>query len=218
MRNYQHDPNRIKCFFVDPTDDYEVEVYRSSKYNSGMVCPQASYKDGGHSAWLSVGVRKIEKPVGGYLSRENAEAQYGLAAFPTKCKCGYEFTDADEYGHRSAQIYQRRDDPIVGYTLQKAPDGAMWYATWYEDHPSMCGEDGHALMVKAPGGRDWHVDGKCSNCTLPQDNVHKCWCRHGDPLTGNVTVDKNGNTCSAGAGSLALPNWHGFLTEGYLHT
>ena len=45
---------------------------------------------------------------------------------------------------------------------------------------------------------------------------HKCWVRHGDPRTGIVTVDKNGVTCGAGAGSIATRGWHGFLREGML--
>lgn len=62
--------------------------------------------------------------------------------------------------------------------------------------------------------QDWEVDGRASNCTKKDDNVHKCWCRHGD--APNVTVDKNGNTCAAGAGSILVDGWHGFLRNGYL--
>lgn len=45
---------------------------------------------------------------------------------------------------------------------------------------------------------------------------HKCWVRHGTPPGEVVHVDKNGITCGAGAGSIAIPNWHGFLHNGEL--
>ena len=32
----------------------------------------------------------------------------------------------------------------------------------------------------------------------------------------NITVDKNGNTCSAGGGSIMGRTYHGFLRNGYL--
>lgn len=60
------------------------------------------------------------------------------------------------------------------------------------------------------------IDGRASNCTMPDDNVHKCWVRHGRPEDGTLHVDKNGNTCAAGAGSIATPNFHGFLHNGDL--
>lgn len=222
MNVWERDPNRVKCFFMDPSGEVEIETYRSTTWSSGIKCSMSQH-GGGHWAYLPFGIGKEVDDKGhqesaGYLTREKAEGKYGLDKFPTECQCGYKFTNADEWGHRLIPIYQRRDDPSVRYTLQKAPDGAMYFATWYEKHRDWCGLDGHALMVKAPGGHDWHVDGRCSNCTRPEDKVHKCWCRHGDPTTGDVTVNKVGDTCSAGAGSLLLKNWHGFLTSGWLHT
>jgi hypothetical protein len=71
-------------------------------------------------------------------------------------------------------------------------------------------------MVRCPNGSDWHVDGRASNCTMPTDKVHKCWVRHGDPRASNLTVDKNGFTCAAGAGSIQAGDYHGFLQAGVL--
>lgn len=62
----------------------------------------------------------------------------------------------------------------------------------------------------------WYIDGRASNCTKPDDNEHRCWCRHGsygEPLH----VDKIGNTCQAGAGSIAVSGFHGFLHNGLLY-
>lgn len=81
--------------------------------------------------------------------------------------------------------------------------------------PFRRGEDGIYLMVRLPDGHDWAVDSEASNCTKPGE-PHHCWIRHGDPRECRVTVDKNGDTCAAGAGSIASPNWHGFLQNGVL--
>jgi len=93
------------------------------------------------------------------------------------------------------------------------PPGAMFFMEWMEGIPVMCGPDGKSLCVITPGG-GWHVDSRASNCTLPDDDVHKCWCRHGE--VPNITVNKSGNTCSAGGGSIQIGGYHGFLTNGEL--
>lgn len=119
---------------------------------------------------------------------------------------------------RSVDIYRRTDTGQLT-TLHDAPVGAMWYADWYGAERR--GPDGHYLVVRVPTNHDWCVDSRCSNCTLPNDDVHRCWVRHGVPPV--ITVDKAGLTCKAGAGSLGVhggPNggyrWHGFLRNGYL--
>jgi hypothetical protein len=70
------------------------------------------------------------------------------------------------------------------------------------------------LMVVCPDGHMWNIDSRCSNCGSPEDKLHHCWVRHGD--VPNITVDKNGVTCSAGGGSIQTPDWHGFLRNGQL--
>ena len=83
-----------------------------------------------------------------------------------------------------------------------------------------CG--GLHLYVVLPKDSDgdqhhWCVDGRCSNCTLKEDRVHRCWVRHGDPAApGSLHVDKAGVTCQAGAGSILVGGWHGFLHRGRL--
>jgi hypothetical protein len=69
-----------------------------------------------------------------------------------------------------------------------------------------------------PNGHDWDIDGRASNCTLPKDRRHRCWVRTGSPEAGTLHVDKGGRpgdppTCSAGAGSIAAPGWHGHLHQ-----
>lgn len=103
--------------------------------------------------------------------------------------------------------------------------GAMWFATWMDQEAK--GPEGQTrygwnwdnqftppLIVRLPGGCDWDVDSRASNCTMKEDRLHRCWIRHGEPP--NVTVDKRGLTCGAGAGSILTDNYHGFLQNGVL--
>jgi len=95
-------------------------------------------------------------------------------------------------------------------TLDELPIGAMWVASWKHRK----GYDDRAICVMLPGRHIWSIDARCKNCTRMEDTTHRCWIRHGEPP--NVTVDKNGNTCSAGTGSIVVPGWHGFLRNGHL--
>lgn len=70
------------------------------------------------------------------------------------------------------------------------------------------------LMVVCPDGHWWDIDGRASNCTMKDDKQHRCWVRHGE--LPKISVDKNGLTCSAGAGSILTDRWHGFLRNGEL--
>lgn len=73
---------------------------------------------------------------------------------------------------------------------------------------------GEHLHVILPNRRSWDIDGRASNCTMRDERTHRCWIRHGTPP--HVTVDKAGFTCQAGAGSILLGDYHGFLREGAL--
>lgn len=78
--------------------------------------------------------------------------------------------------------------------------------------PSHLFRDGWHLMVMCPGHEVWNIDSRASNCTKPYDYAHQCWIRHGTPPL--ITVDKNGPTCAAGAGSIQVGKYHGFLQGG----
>ena len=68
-----------------------------------------------------------------------------------------------------------------------------------------------------PEGHPWNIDGRASNCTMKDERTHRCWVRHGDPaIPGQLHVDKKGHTCAAGAGSIAISGFHGFLHNGEL--
>lgn len=130
-------------------------------------------------------------------------------------KCGQPgCTDPKCYRYR-CPIF-RRVDTGEEMTLNDATPGAMFFADWYKERPEYLGPDGKCLIVVLPNGHHWMVDGRASNCTRKGDKVHKCWCRHGE--APNITVDKVGNTCAAGAGSIAVEGYHGFLRNGYLES
>ena len=126
--------------------------------------------------------------------------------WPAQCECGYEFVAEDEYQDWWEPLY--RGDTGGLTTLRDAPPGAMWDAWWYP----WKGADGRSLVARCPNGHEWTIDSRATNCTMPDDNEHRCWVRHGEPP--NITVDKNGLTCAAGAGSILAGDYHGFLRDG----
>lgn len=140
--------------------------------------------------------------------------------WPKRCACGYKFTATDTWQLAVDRAYEY-DGPFGHWlvTTKNAPPGSLWDARWLPRTSAWCGPDKRSLEVICPNGHPWHIDGRASNCTLKDDNVHKCWVRHGDPTkpTGPepLHVDKNGRTCSAGAGSIIAGNYHGFLHRGH---
>jgi hypothetical protein len=140
---------------------------------------------------------------------EDVPAEY---AWPTHCACGFVFEPQHRQVFGSA-LYRRVDtDEIRPLREWDHEPGAMWDAEWLADHPFYRGPDGRSLHVVCPNGREWAIDGPASNCTRKDDSVHKCWVRHGEPPI--ITVDKDGETCSAGAGSIQAGDYHGFLRNG----
>lgn len=134
-----------------------------------------------------------------------------------KCAAWREVTDeaGKLIGKTRDRIWQRADTGEKVTSLNDLPAGAMWFADWYDD--SFCKPQlAHVLVVKTPGG-DWIVDSQSSNCTMPDDRKqekHHCWIIEGE--LPNITVSKNGVTCTAGGGSIICGIYHGFLRNGYL--
>lgn len=208
----------VKCFFLEPTEKVARFLRRYTSSHSNQNEQYKCSVNGYHDTWTP-----IENGVeGDGITIDNYKVDQ---RWPKTClHCGYEFTneERDNWQLFSDRIYRRIDNGEE-MTLRKAPDGAMWYADWMIhgralDHPdrTYIGPDGHCLVVRVVGGHDWMVDAQASNCTLPDDKVHKCWCRSGDPMTGVVTVNKSCASCSAGAGSIQTSTWHGFLRDGML--
>jgi hypothetical protein len=105
--------------------------------------------------------------------------------------------------------------------LSGLPEGAMYWEemgalpnppTGPPHSPTFLFTSGPHLHVICPGFGQWNIDSRASNCTMPYDYEHRCWIRHGEPPV--ITVDKNGLTCEAGAGSIQCGKYHGFLRDG----
>lgn len=208
--------NRVKCFWLERTYkcSQALRVYERTEQD----CPQGM--NGYHEATTPLPDgdlmdhpnypdRAVQR-VATKASDAELIAQHG--GYPTHCTCGYEFSPKAEQHIFYRMLYKREDGSLT--SVEKAEPGAMWNA-WY--HPSVWrGPDGRSIMVKLPDGSEWCVDSRAANCTMKDDDVHKCWIRHGEPP--NLTVDKNGFTCAAGAGSIATNGYHGFLRGGYLES
>lgn len=221
----------IKCFLIKPNGKASRWL-RRYKTTEGSSCP------------LTGSYHNAQVPIEDSLNPENRSDEPAIREmykdqWPAKCNCGYIFSEEDP-----KQIFSQNqyiDEAGKVYTLNSAPVGAIWDATWFHEMDEYRGPDGLSLVCKTPGG-DWMMDGRASNCdsscktcgvpykdhkNVGSDTVkdnscdtyedykpHKCWVRHGEPP--NLTVDKNGVTCGAGAGSILQKNYHGFLTNGEL--
>lgn len=205
----------MKVFFLTPAPRVEFQLRRWAK-DGRCSCDREKV-----CAWASVDLGELDEPLREAPHRyERASSEIITVAeddprWPTQCVCGYVFQADDERCVDTHRLYAGAPDGKL-YSLRNAPVGAMWDAWWMRSGGyGRIGPDGLYLIVKTPGG-DWGVDDRASNCTMPSDDVHRCWVRHGDPRTGVVHVDKNGNTCGAGAGSILCGGYHGFLHNGEL--
>jgi hypothetical protein len=144
-------------------------------------------------------------------------------------ECGATIT---QNGCGSVEEFQRAD---TGALLTELPPGAVYEVLGYYDDrkpynwrqsPREDGkrfivtrrneQDGRVLACVCPDGHHWTIDARASNCTMPDDDGHWCWVRHGRPEDGTLHVDKEGVTCAEGAGSIQTSQWHGFLHNGQL--
>lgn len=208
-------------FWLEATDHVAVGLRRYTLGEGGFDCAH-----GHHRALVYTGredATYTEHDGGRRTLASRPDVGHDDPRWPTRCEhCDYQFTEADQWQVWQEQLYLRTDTGELRVLHQSAPTpdassaepGACWDAWWMPENWK--GSDGIALMVRLPDGHDWHVDSRASNCGSPDDDEHACWVRHGDPRECRVTVDKDGQTCSAGAGSIASPNWHGFLRDGQL--
>ena len=208
-----------QTFWLERTENVAVGLRRYRGGTGGFDC-----EHGYHSALVYTGIEPAVYREEGYLELR-PKVPHDDSRWPTKCeKCSYEFVDDDHWQDWQEQIYVRADNgeqrvlhenaPARELGIPAAEPGAMWNAWWMPWAADQ--KDGRYLMCRLPDGHDWAIDSRASNCTMPDDNEHRCWVRSGDPVKGQVNVNKDGNTCAAGAGSIQSPKWHGFLRNGVL--
>lgn len=217
----------IKCFLVVPSE----HVVRSLRVDSWRPCDKPSYE--GAKCWARVDFDTITEPYA--LDERGIERMYATARetdealktdasvpWPTACeRCGQAFADLQAAG---VNIYRYVDRERMWRNtetgeefrrLHESLPGAMWRAPWLHDFCTSQ-DDGAPLCVMTPGG-EWLIDSQASNCTQRDDrhqDHHHCWVRHGQ--APQITVDKAGISCGAGAGSILAGSYHGFLRNGYL--
>lgn len=196
----------VRCFLIEVTDQKKrfARCYDHSSEDSTHKC--SAVPEGYHNICVYVDTVNAPLDPDGY-DRELHSLPEDYP-FPTHCACGREFGPSDR--QTFTERLWRRTDTGELFTLKEAPPGSIYRASWME--PQWAGADGHSYVAICPNGRPWNIDGPASNCTMPGELTHRCWIRHGAPP--NFTVDKNGHTCAAGAGSIQAGDYHGFLRNG----
>ena len=188
--------SKIKTFWVEYTDKVQWT------YTADAAGPCPIHGDGHKASSTPIILPKKEHPV----FKEQA---------PTHCSCGYMFKTGDVTGHGEPS-WKRLDSDIEEFG--KLPPGACYVDEPYENKGRLIiGYDGLCIVVVLPNLIHFITDERSSNCGSPNDNEHRCWCRHGS-MGEDITLDKVGNTCIGGAGSIIAGNWHGFLKAGYLES
>jgi hypothetical protein len=203
---------RIRCFLIRPTEQVlqAVSVYlpgchrglfhRAEVYRRVEIQPNADT-----NAVTTISGEEIER------------AQ--LPGEVPCADCGTMMT----VNRRTASIsagrrYARTDTGEVRDQIADFGVGAMWFATWYRRDDGLYGWDFDnldtpPLIVRTPGGA-WDIDSRSHNCAWPMERTHRCWVREGEPP--KITVSKQGHSCPAGAGSIQMGGYHGFLRDGEL--
>ena len=139
---------------------------------------------------------------------------YSIDRWPTHCdNCDAVALELPYNEQLHRQIF-RKD---IYNTDSGVPEpGDLFYKTNLRGDEGWCyihdNCDGKHLHVITPNGIEWNIDSRASNCTKPNDKIHRCWVREG--TVPNITVGKGGDTCAAGAGSIITGDYHGFLREG----
>lgn len=172
---------------------------RTFQYSSDKQCKKQNY---GCDAKIYIKTTSIL-----FDNRWSAD-DFSPEFYPKVCDaCGEPFGEkAIRQLFRERNYNTRTGSPEVGDLFYQDWDG---YNYWDN-------QVGPNLIAVCPGGFQWNIDSRASNCGLPNDRLHRCWVRHGE--VPNITVDKKGLTCKAGAGSIKTSNWHGFLRNGQFVT
>lgn len=211
----------IKVFLIEPIAQQRVWLRRYT-FSNENECPGKKW---GHDASQLIG--DFDSPVAPLDGDETSvfdKPPITDLRWPVKCDtCPYQFAPANEWQVFHERLCKAADGRI--FTRRDNEIGIMFWSPWFHSHGhelhcmywDNCKDPRGHLICKLPGPHDWDIMSRAANCTMPEDKLHRCWILHGDPSKGEtVHVDKDGLTCQAGAGSIALPNWHGFLHGGEL--
>lgn len=189
----------------------------NTKYLSNCPNSYGKGKPGIHNAYAPLGTVTDMEAWDAFGRVED----YTHDRWPTQCaSCGAPVPATDlipEVGKEYFRLHRQVSTERFYNTPSGKPEpGDIYLLPWHEpDHcPYWSNCDGNHMYGILPNGWDWDMTSRASNCDLKDNKTHRCWVIHGSAEDGTITVDKNGDTCSAGAGSIAAPGWHGFLRNG----
>jgi len=187
------------------------------RYDYQNTCPNAYGRghSGGHNATAVIRDYLFPEAVPESFGEEG---DFPEEAWPTKCDhCGAPVPPSStpsEVGQSGEIVNRQVSSSKLFDTPSGRPEPGDVY--WSDSHePGHCWAwdncDGRHLRGVTPNGVDWDVCGRASNCTMREEKTHRCWVISGSPEDGTLHVGKGGHTCAAGAGSIAVDGWHGFL-------
>ena len=183
-------------------------------------CPNSYGKQGSlgiHNAYTPLGTKEGTEDWACFGKNED----YPDNRWPTKCEhCGQPVPQpvkpsavGEEGWEVNHQVFTWR---FYNTASGKPEPGDLFWIPAHDSRECYNWENCAGLHLHGigPNGEEWDIDGRASNCTMKTDRIHRCWVRTGSPEDGTIHVDKVGNTCAAGAGSVILSGWHGFLHHG----
>jgi hypothetical protein len=204
------------------TNHLEFDADNASAPSSCANSYGGGHRGAGHNAYAPL----ADVPELGAFESFGKPEDYGEDLWPTACAhCGAAVPPLGKPagGGRGAdanrQVFPARlyDTP----SGEPAP-GDVYFAPCV--YGSMCWVNcpGRHLWVVLPNGHPWDIDGRANNCKKPDDKIHRCWMRTGDPEMSIATLDVGkgtaAETCPAGGGSISVPGYHGFLRQGALRS
>jgi hypothetical protein len=205
---------------LEPLTQYPGEFSRS--FTSGQTCPNScgGGKPGYHNAMKLIRDDPTLDAWGAFGRQED----YPAEEWPTHCSdCGAlvpEGSRLTQVGQSGFVVHHQIFSTSLYNTASGKPEpGDLYESRWHQGDPCPFWDNCSGLHLWAilPNGDHWDIDSRASNCTMRDDRTHRCWIRTGSLENGMIHVDKNGHTCAAGAGSIAVPGWHGFLHHGHFN-
>jgi hypothetical protein len=201
--------------------DPQYPGYFIRNYKSEQSCPNCcgGGKPGYHNALTLI--RDVPELNAGKVFGEVAD--YPPEKWPTQCSdCGALVPMSESkstiVGQSATVVHRQVFTKRLYNTASGSPEpGDLYESHWHESGKCIYWDNcsGQHLQAVLPNGDHWDLNSRASNCTMRQDRTHRCWIVSGDPRDGTVHVDKNGVTCAAGAGSIAVEGYHGFLHHGH---
>lgn len=236
----------IKCFFIEPTDTQQLYLRRYAGRDTGACDKSGlSYHNAsvaiGIVPYVNEPISTVrERPSDDPRWPTHCACGYEFAAddwWQENHNRIYRRVDTGEelplHDFGPGAMYYATWFEHEGSKRNRGPDGhclvvvcptrngkGEWLVDSVANNCDMkCKNCGHAYSKHY----DHYEDGKhiappieCQKYEGVDNGEHRCWVRTGDPRTGIITVDKHGNTCGAGAGSIMINGWHGHLIDGYL--